>query len=135
LERETLLYRLKNLEENIATLKSLKQKSLQEIQNNKLLEWSLRYGIFESIQIVIDISCHIANRYNLGVSNTYSECLENLYKYKYISKELKESLISAIGLRNILIHEYVKIDINKLYQFLNLTNDFKKFIDEIKEFI
>ena len=133
--REILLDRLKNLEDNLATLKSLQQKPLQDIKDDKLMQWSLRYGIFESIQIIIDISCHIVNKYNLGTSNSYSECIENLYKYKYISKKLERSLIAAIGLRNILIHEYVKIDIDKLYSFLDLTNDFKEFINEIKEYI
>ena len=130
-----MLDRLKNLEDNIATLKSLQQKPLQDIKDDKLMQWSLRYGIFESIQIIIDISCHIANKYNLGTSNSYSECIENLHKYKYISKELESSLIAAIGLRNILIHEYVKIDIDKLYSFLELIGDFKEFINEIKEYI
>ena len=98
-------------------------------------EWALRYGIFESIQIIIDIACHITNKYNLGVAKTYTQCIENLTKYHYIEKNLEKNLISAIGLRNLLIHEYTKIDIEKLYSFLNLTSDFSKFIKNIKEYL
>jgi len=37
-----LLDRLKNLEDNIATLKSLQQKPLQDIKDDKLMQWSLK---------------------------------------------------------------------------------------------
>ncbi len=131
-----MLQRLENLEENIATLKTLKKRfSISDIKENKLDEWSLRYGIFESIQIIIDISCHISSKYNLGSAKTYVECIENLQKQNYLNKKLSKNIISAIGLRNLLIHEYVKIDIEQLYDFLNFTDDFSQFIKDIKEYI
>ena len=131
-----MLQRLENLEENIATLKTLKKRfSISDIKENKLDEWPLRYGIFESIQIIIDISCHISSKYNLGSAKTYVECIENLQKQNYLNKKLSKNLISATGLRNLLIHEYVKIDIEQLYDFLNFTDDFSQFIKDIKEYI
>jgi len=131
-----LLERIENLEENITNLKKIKKQfNINDIKTNKLDEWALRYGIFESIQIIIDIACHITNKYNLGVAKTYTQCIENLTKYHYIEKNLEKNLISAIGLRNLLIHEYTKIDIEKLYSFLNLTSDFSKFIKNIKEYL
>ena len=131
-----MLERLESLEENISNLNILKQKfTIEDIKENKLDEWSLRYGIFESIQIVIDISCHLSSKYNLGSAKTYVACIENLVKQNYIDKKLAKSLISAIGLRNLLIHEYVKIDIEQLYGFLMLTDDFSLFINEVKEYV
>jgi uncharacterized protein YutE (UPF0331/DUF86 family) len=131
-----LLSRIENLEENIYNLKKLKKKiNADDIANNKFDEWALRYGIFESIQIVIDISCHLASKYNLGTSKTYVECIENLHNFDYISKDLTKDLISAIGLRNMLIHEYIKIDTEKLYSYLNLVDDFESFIKAVKEFV
>jgi len=131
-----LLEKIENLEENITNLKKIKKQfNINDIKTNKLDEWALRYGIFESIQIIIDIACHITNKYNLGVAKTYTQCIENLTKYHYIEKNLEKNLISAIGLRNLLIHEYTKIDIEKLYSFLNLTSDFSKFIKNIKEYL
>jgi len=131
-----LLQRLETLEENIVNLNTLKRKfTVEDIKENKLDEWSLRYGIFESVQIIIDIACHISGKYNLGPAKSYAQCIENLQHQNYISKALSKNLISAIGLRNLLIHEYTKIEIEKLYDFLNFTNDFAQFIKEIKEYI
>ena len=127
---------MKNLEENIVNLNVLKQKfTIEDIKENKLDEWSLRYGIFESIQIIIDISCHISGKYNLGVAKTYTAYMQNLVNQNYIDKNLAKKLILAIGLRNLLIHEYVEIDVEKLYGFLKFTDDFSQFIKDIKEYV
>ena len=134
MQGEILLQRIENLEENIASLKELKVKiSLDDVKKNKFDEWALRYGIFESIQIIIDITCHIGTKYNLGTSKTYVECIEKLEKFDYISAQLAKSLIGAIGLRNMLIHEYVRIDIEQLYSFLEYIDDFSEFVGAVKE--
>lgn len=131
-----MLNRIENLEENIYNLKKLKEKvSVDEIAKNKFDEWALRYGVFESIQIVIDIACHLASKYNLGTSKTYVECIENLRRFHYIDDVLAKDLISAIGLRNMLIHEYIKIDNEKLYNYLDLVDNFEDFIKAVKEFV
>ncbi|MCH9740295.1 MAG: DUF86 domain-containing protein [Epsilonproteobacteria bacterium] len=129
-----MLERIEQLEENIAHLKKMQEQiSVDDIANNKFDEWSLRYGIFESIQIVIDLACHLSSKYNLGTAKTYTACIENLQKEKFLTATLAKSLISAIGLRNLLIHEYVKVDTKQLYSFLELREDFSRFIEEIRE--
>jgi len=131
-----LLERLEQLEENIGYLKKMKATySIEEIKANKFDEWSLRYGVFESIQIVIDIACHLSNRYNLGIAKTYTACIENLSTSNYISHALSKNIISAIGLRNLLIYEYVQIDIEQLYSFLDYSDDFSTFIKEVKGYL
>jgi len=133
---EILLQRVENLEENIVNLNRLKERySIEDIMANKLDEWALRYGIFESIQIIIDIACHLSSKYNLGSAKSYVECIENIQKQNYIDKDLAKSLISAIGLRNLLTHEYVKIDVERLYSFLDFTDDFSAFIKAVKSYV
>jgi len=129
-----ILQKLKQLEENLKTLQELKQEiTLDDLSQNKRYEWELRYGFFESIQIMIDISCKITNHYNLGIPQNYRECIELLGKYNYLKKEHIDRYTAMIGLRNLLIHEYAMIDKNKLYEFLNTLDDFKNFMKEIKE--
>src|SRR3972149_9974193 len=115
--KEIMVERLSQLEINIVELEKFRQKySVKEVKNDLQIQWILRYGIFESIQIIIDISCHLAAKYNLGNAETYADCIELLEKEKYLSNEISERLLGMIGLRNILIHEYVAIDITKLYE-------------------
>jgi uncharacterized protein YutE (UPF0331/DUF86 family) len=128
-----LLQKLKLLEENISILENIKEDvKLEDITANKRYEWELRYGLFESIQIMIDISCKIASHYNLGNPQNYRECIELLGKFNFLNTLHVKKYISMIGLRNLLIHEYAAIDSEKLYAFLESIDDFKNFIQEIK---
>jgi uncharacterized protein YutE (UPF0331/DUF86 family) len=134
LESETMLERLKLLEENIVELVEFKKRySLEDIRSDKSRQWALRYGFLESIQIVIDVACHIVSKYNLGSPSTYSECIELLTKYKYIAEDLSDRLSGMVGLRNILVHEYIIVD--KLYGLLENIKDFKEFTEKIKEYL
>ena len=120
-----MLERLEQLEENIARLRLFQQsKTLEDVISNPFDEWALRYGFFESIQIMIDIACHLVGKYNLGATKSYAHCIERLLEQDFIDEELAKRLIATIGLRNLLIHEYVTVDPKRLYGFLDHVGGF-----------
>jgi uncharacterized protein YutE (UPF0331/DUF86 family) len=122
------LEKLKRLEENLIVLTSIRDNfSLDDIKNDKVDEWGLRYGLFESIQIIIDLACSIVSEKNLGIPKNYSDCISLLTKNNYLDKELSSRILSMIGLRNLLVHEYGIIDVDKLYEYLDHLQDIKDF--------
>lgn len=132
-----MLDRIILLETNIKNLKNLKilfEKN-PDLLNEKIYDWSLRYGLFESIQIIIDIACSVTSKYNLGNPKSYSECIELLIEFNHLEKKLGEKVISMIGLRNLLAHEYLMVDVQKLFAFLDFINDFEDFILEIRGYV
>lgn len=138
-----MLDRLKNLEQNIAELNKFKNNNTPDsIKNDIQKQWVIRYGLFESIQIVIDVACHLTSKYNLGNPNNYSDCIDLLIRNKYLIPELGNKFTKMVGLRNLLIHEparrtdgYVTIDLNKLFKLLDELDDFVLFADEVKDVI
>ena len=125
--------KFKNLEENIKVLYEIKESiSVEELNNNKRYEWEIRYGLLESIQIIIDISCKVSSNYNLGNPKNYRECVELLHKHNFLKADTSKKVIAMVGLRNLLVHEYISIDNAKLHQFLDSLNDFVEFIYELK---
>ena len=129
-----LTEKLKHLEENIKILREIKVSvTLGELISNKRYEWEVRYGLLESIQMVIDIACKLSSQYNLGNPKNYRACLALLQQHKYLSPKLAKKMISMVGLRNLIVHEYAEIDNKKLYEFLNFLDDFVDFSIEIGE--
>lgn len=126
--------KLNRLEDNLKILRSIKDDySLEDMMADKVDEWGLRYGLFESIQIIIDLACHIAAEKNLGVPKNYSDCISLLISNKYLKQDLGKKIISMIGLRNLLIHEYGIIEIEKLWEYLNYLDDIEHFIYAIQD--
>jgi len=130
-----MLDRLKVLEKNVNILNDFRKKYSLEDLKEKEIEWVLRYGLFESIQIVIDLSCHIVSKYNLGNPSNYGDCIKILQEKKYISSELAQTLQSMVGLRNILVHEYITVEVEKIYSLLDSISDFKLFAESIEKYL
>ncbi|NPA91068.1 MAG: DUF86 domain-containing protein [Chloroflexi bacterium] len=126
--------RLQRLERHVSLLEKFRaQHTPEEILQNEFLEWALRYGLFEAIQMIINISCHLASERRLGHPTTYSECVELLVKYGYLDESLGELVQRMIGLRNILVHEYIRIDDRRLVEYLERLDDIRAFIEQLHE--
>ena len=126
--------KLKRLEENLRILNNFKKDySLKEVSTNKVDEWSLRYGLLESIQIIIDLACSFVSEKNLGMPENYSDCINLLISNKYLDKKLGERLTRMVGLRNLLVHEYGIIDVQRLYEYLDHLQDIRDFAHAISK--
>ena len=128
---ESLLPRLKELEENLRVLRQFRSFSYDEIAADKKLLWGLRYGMLECLQIVIDTACAVVSYYNLGNPKSYGECIEILGHEEYLDKRLSKKLAKAIGLRNLLVHEYFAVDDKLVYDSLSDLQDIEEFSRQI----
>lgn len=126
--------RLEQLEDNISELDKIRKTwTIEDLKEEKHSEWSLRYGLLESIQIVIDIACHWVVHRDLGNAETYGRCFERLRENDYIDKELEDKLKGMAGLRNILVYEYVAVDLSQLFEMLEHLNDFRRFAEVVHD--
>ena len=123
----TLLARLKELEENVRELNRFKAMSLEQIESDRKLVWALRYGLLESIQIVIDVACAVVSHDNLGYPKSYADCLRLLGQAGYLGDTLAQDLARAVGMRNILVHEYLDVDDAILFTALDRLDDLRDF--------
>lgn len=131
-----MLERVKLLEENVRELTSFRERiRLEDIKSDKTKEWALRYGLLETIQLVIDISCHLVSKNNLGNPQNYSDCINLLKEFKYIQGDIVSKLTAMVGLRNILVHEYIHVDTDKLFGLLDNISDFVTFVESIRDHI
>jgi uncharacterized protein YutE (UPF0331/DUF86 family) len=124
-----VLDKLAQLEINIAELERLRERPTAVMRDR----WALRYGLIESIQIVIDVSCEIVARAALGTPATYRQCIELLAGADLLPSDLAARLGSMVGLRNLLVHEYDEIDESRLLSALNHLDDLRAFAQAVSE--
>jgi uncharacterized protein YutE (UPF0331/DUF86 family) len=91
--------------------------------------------LLEAIQIVIDISCHLAAVKNPGTPATYAECIALLRQFGFLDEALARELVKMVGLRNILVHEYAIVDTARLYALLDRLDDFRRFAAQVRPHI
>lgn len=132
LTRQKILEKLESLKEYTEYLQTLKQEAGSEDQfraDFHLFGNAERY-LQLSIQSIIDIAHLVIIDLDLKRPEDNYEAVSMLFEQKVISDELSHTLTKMVGLRNILVHEYGKIDRGKVYEVLTTQlqdlEEFKK---------
>ncbi|MFH1094259.1 MAG: DUF86 domain-containing protein [Candidatus Omnitrophota bacterium] len=135
-DAQILVVKLKELEKYIAELEKLKTTSLETLSKDLNKIWSLEHGLQLSIQIIIDIGNHILADMKESNIETYTDVIDLLGVKKVIPVDFAKRIRAMVGLRNILVHEYVEVDLKQLYSVLrNNLDDFKEFVKLIRCFL
>jgi uncharacterized protein YutE (UPF0331/DUF86 family) len=118
------LIELNNIYTELLKYKDIKE---EEMINNLSIRWIIERGILAGISIILDIGNHIlASQYRI-YPDTYEDVLKEMFSKGIISQEIYSKIKGMGSFRNILAHEYIKIDPKKVYQ------NYKKFLEIIPE--
>ena len=79
------------------------------------------FNLHLAVENCIDIAAHIISENGWGVPGSASEMFVLLRDKGILDPELTERMIKAVGLRNLIVHEYGKIDLKML--FATVRND------------
>src|SRR5438309_12108255 len=71
-----------------------------------------------AIQSVIDIGHHVVADMDLGLPQEYKDVFRILANNNIISEPLGKKLESMTGMRNILVHDYLRVDAHRIYSTL-----------------
>ncbi|MBU4251567.1 MAG: DUF86 domain-containing protein [Candidatus Omnitrophica bacterium] len=127
---------LASLNENLQHLKSKQGVSFEEYKKDPDIQAIVERKLETAIQACIDIGNHIVSQQNFGSPSDYGEIFTILAQKGVISDKEAEKLIKMAGFRNIIIHEYRDILIEKVYDiFQNRLGDFYEFAEAILDYL
>jgi len=136
--QEKIFEKIENLNEYLGYLKALRKEAKSEklfIIDFHLFGNTERY-LHLSIQAIIDIAHLIIIDLGLRKPENNYEAISILFEKKMISAKIADKLTKMIGLRNILVHEYGKIDRKQVYQVLQTQlSDIEAFKKRILTFL
>jgi len=77
---------------------------------------SIAFNMHLAIQNCMDIAAHIISDEGLGVPGSAGEMFFILQENGFLSADLADRMVKAVGFRNLLMHEYQKIDLQRLHK-------------------
>jgi uncharacterized protein YutE (UPF0331/DUF86 family) len=82
-----------------------------------------------ALQNCIDLAAHIISDEELGIVGSTNEMFYILKENGYIDRGLSENMVAAVGFRNLIVHEYGKIDLKQVYHIAHHN------IDDLEHFV
>jgi len=132
LDRARIITKIDELEGYLKELRSIVPEDYNEyllsIEKRRACERLLQI----SVECVIAICGLLVSGFRLGLPAEESEIFDKLFMNNIISAEMKDTLKSMKGFRNILVHDYAKLDNALIYEVTTTRLiDFERFIKEI----
>ena len=134
MKSDIILYKLQSLSRSINRISSkISHDFITNLDSQDIVILNLQ----RAIQISIDIGAIVLKENKIEIPNNRSEIFTLLLENKIISAELSDSLKRSVGFRNLAVHEYSKLDLEKVYSLskneLNIFLEFGKVIFSLYE--
>lgn len=128
--------KLAQLAEYLLDLKEVKDIELQQFKFDKKTQRYIERTLHLAIECCLDIGNHIIADQNLREPNDKKDIFAVLEENNLISAEVLPNLLKMTQFRNILVHDYAKIDPAIIYKILQEElDDFQRFIVDINKML
>ncbi len=133
-DKKIVLKHLDELEKCIKQLSKHKDCTVRQLLSDFDLRWAVERGLQLAIQNVLDISSHILVDLGANGLDDYTSIIDQLGVKGIIPKDFAKKIRGMAGLRNVLVHDYVDIDTQKLHSYVVTgLDDFKQFAKYITD--
>jgi uncharacterized protein YutE (UPF0331/DUF86 family) len=118
---------------NLARYRTLR---FEEFEKDLSLVWVTERGLQILIQNLLDIGAHILAAEIRNDWDDYGEIISKLGQHGVLPRSFAERIKGMAGLRNILVHEYLRVDTKKIYDLLaSKLDDFTEFMRSVHHYL
>lgn len=127
-----LVERLAELRKHLEHLRALRPRigSAAELRRDLSLHNDTLFSLLTVCQLVIDVAGELSGRAGLAFDD-YTQAIRNLAHYPEIGDGLVQELDKLPGFRNVLIHEYVNLDLDLVVQALDRLDPVEEFAEAV----
>lgn len=132
---EEINYNIEQILKYLGELEMYDITNFEEFKKDTMKHLASSMCIFSILNSCIEIGERIIKLKNFQTPLKYREIFEILEQNNVISKKTSKLMQDNMYIRNMIAHQYGKVDLKKLYNIINEKNIFNKFIEEIKQYI
>jgi uncharacterized protein YutE (UPF0331/DUF86 family) len=116
--KDLVAVRLEKLRSYLKTLKAIRKFDLDTFKKDVFIHATAERYLQLSIECLMDIGNHVISDRSYRKPDTYAEIFEILAEEGVISATLLKELEGMAAFRNILVHDYLRLDPDQVYGIL-----------------
>lgn len=130
---EEVNYEIEQVEKYLKEIEDMNIKNYEDFESTSIKNLAASMCVFSILNSCIELGEHLITLRSLETPLKYKDIFVILTSKKILSKKTGESLSNFMHLRNMLAHQYGRVDLNKVYKAIEQRNVFKNFIEEVKK--
>lgn len=115
--------RLVLMKELLDDLDTIGAVDVERLQRDRITRRALERVLTQLIDLAADINAHVGASIGGTPATEYREGFDLAVRVGLISRALAEELKPSVGLRNVLVHEYAHIDLERVVNVVPLARD------------
>jgi uncharacterized protein YutE (UPF0331/DUF86 family) len=132
-DRDLILRRLAFLETYLEQLAPYREMDLAAYQRDWKTQRVIERTLHLAIETCMDLADHIVADRRLRVPETGAESFEILAEAQLLPRDLGDALAKMVGFRNILVHDYTRLDPAVVVRVLREdVLDLQRFLDAVR---
>lgn len=125
---EIVASRLSRLQEYLGYLQKLRRYPYRQFSRDPFIRGSAERYLQLAIECCLDLGNHLISDRGLRKAQDYAEVFGILGEAKFIPAAFAKRIAPMAGFRNILVHDYLRVDPKRVYEFLQeRLGDFERF--------
>ena len=123
---------LAELHRTAQELENYQNVTLDVLESNLSRRWTVEHGLLVGLTLIFQVADHILAHAFERTASTYGGLITELKACGVISEGLASRLRGAGGFRNVLVHEYLEVDLSAVVHALQeAPATYRQFVQEI----
>ena len=128
--------KLSSITKYLSILDNFKKYSRDTLENDLVVRGAAERYLYLVTQSAIDLAEAVISYKKLRKPTTMSEGFHILGEEKFIDSKLVQQMAKLVGFRNIMAHDYQRVDYDIVYDILQFKlEDIEAFLDSVREII
>lgn len=106
------------------------------LAENRMLRHGVERILTQLVELATAINEHVVGARLQRVATSYRDSFELAEECGLIDKQLRDDLLPSVGMRNVLVHEYLEIDLQKVAAAVPLAlSAYRRYVQQAAEFV
>ena len=128
-DRDLILAKASSVIRHLTRVREKRHTDLSTFLKDIDRQESILFNLQMAVQNCIDLAAHIISEEGFGLPGSTNDMFYLLEENGYIDPELTGKMIKAVGFRNLIVHEYGKIELTQVFEIAH------KNIEDLNEYL
>jgi uncharacterized protein YutE (UPF0331/DUF86 family) len=133
-DEDRVLRLLRSVTDDISVLKG-ESEAGEDRREDRMWLRGVKYTFVTAIEACVDVAQHICATEGWGPPTDNGDAVRLLGDHGVCTPELARSIRQAVGFRNVLVHDYIKVNDDIVRDRLKALGDLEDFVSQVAAFV